>query len=1122
MIRSRAQDGHKSFDVGARPARVRLIPFRRDYKSWVADETIEDYALRYTPPSARRFSLFAIANTAFGTTSFMALEVIGALVTLSFGTKIAVAAILSMGALLFMLGLPITFAAANRGIDIDLLTRGAGFGYLGATVTSLIYASFTFIFFALEASILAQSLHDVLGLPLAIGQVLSAVVVVPMVLLGITFISRFQRATQPVWLLLTLLPVLVVLDRAPHDVRAWLSFGGLQPARPLLAFGAAASVVVSLVAQIGEQVDYLRFLPERTRANRVAWWAALLLSGPGWIIPGIIKLLIGSLLAVVALRAGLAGADRPSVMYGHAFGLLLPRGAAGMLALLLIVVAQLKINVTNAYSGSIAWSNFFARLTRNYPGRAVWVVFNVAIALALVLLGVYPVIAHVLVCFSILACGWIGALFADLAIARPLGLVPPVLDHKRAHLFDINPVGVGAMTASAAGGLLSLAGLFGHALQSFAPFVALALSTATVPGLAVLTGGRTYIARRARRGWRDAVPACSLCGKQYEPYDTSYCPAYRGAICSLCCTLEVRCKDACRPHARAGAGMERVLARFGSRLGIDEVGRAVVRFALRMVVALALLAVLLITIWLAASGGDAVRDERLHAALEHAFVALAIVAGIIVWGLTLAEASRAAAIEENRRQTLLLEEEIARRVRTDAMLTRARQVAESANLAKSRFVVGVAHELRTPLNAVLGYAQLLELDASIPPSRLDWVRAIRIGGEHLARLIEGLLDISKIEAGRVQMERRQVRLDDFLGQIADMFRMQAQARGVGFHFDASANLARTVAIDETRLRQVLINLLSNAVKFTEHGAVSFTVAKRGLITEFAVADTGRGIRSGDLERIFEPFERAGAPNIQGIGLGLTITRLLVQMMGGEITVESEPGRGSVFRVRMLLTAVSGNDVRPAERRTVRGYRGPRRTLAAADDDAQQRALLEEALVPLGFILHAVPDGAGLLRLAAEARDVGRGVDAFLLDISMHGGDGALDGWSVARRLRASGETAPIIIVSAHPEDVGAGHVHDAFLAKPMNIQRLRETLGELLGLEWSLEEPVETTQTTALRDALPTLREMSRIGHVRGLQTEIASLAARAPGDPTIAALDAAARGYRLDVIDTLLDGLLT
>ena len=815
-------------------------------------------------------------------------------------------------------------------------------------------------------------------------------------------------------------------------------------------------------------------------------------------------------------------------MYGHAFGLLLPQHGwlARALALVLIVVAQLKINVTNAYSGSIAWSNFFARLTRNYPGRAVWVAFNAAIALALMLLGVYPVIAHVLVCFSVMACGWIGALFADLAIARPLGLVPRVLDHKRAHLFDINPVGVGAVMVATIVGLLSLSGMFGTIAHAFAPFTALATSVCAVPVLARVTGGRTYVARRARRGWRQASPACTMCGHAYEPDDTVYCPAYRGAICSLCCTLDVRCGDACRPHARAGAGTERLLRRLGLVLGVDETRRTILRFAARMMLAGLLLATLLVTIWLAAAGGDAVRDLKLRGALLHAFVVLAIVAGIVVWLLTLAEASRAAAREENRRQTAALEEEIARRVRTDAQLTRARQVAENANMAKSRFVTGVAHELRTPLNAVLGYAQLLEIDNAVSAGRRDAVRAIRVGAEHLARLIEGLLDISRIEAGRIRIERQTVVLSDFLAQIADMFRMQAQSRGIGFVYRPAANLPDLVAVDETRLRQVLINLLSNAVKFTRDGAVTFTVARRGLVTEFVVADTGPGIDAKDLDRIFEPFERAAASEATlGVGLGLTITRLLAQIMGGEVTVESGVGRGSIFRVRMLLSPVAADTARRADLRVVRGYRGERRTLLAADDDSRQRALLADALEPLGFVLHALPDAAGLLRLAAEMREGGQRVDAYLLDVSMRSADGpGLDGWEVARRLRAMGETAPIVVISAHSDEPGERAVHDAFIGKPMSIQALRETIGRLLGLDWIGEEdaaaPAETMPGSLAR-ALPELRAFARIGHVRGLQTRIASLRAETPQHAAIVALDEAARGFRLDEVDVLLERLV-
>ena len=220
MIRTEAAGrAHKSFAVGAAPrVRPRLIPTRRAYKSWVADDTIEDFALRFTPPGARRFGLFAIADTAFGATSFMALEVIGALLTIADGTRVAVASIVAVSCLRFVLGLTITLAAARGNVDIDLLTRGAGFGYLGSTATSLVYATFTFLFFAFEASILAETLRQTLGVPLVLGEVLASVAIIPIVMRGIRFISRFQRLTQPVWLLLTALPVIAFLGDGGHHL----------------------------------------------------------------------------------------------------------------------------------------------------------------------------------------------------------------------------------------------------------------------------------------------------------------------------------------------------------------------------------------------------------------------------------------------------------------------------------------------------------------------------------------------------------------------------------------------------------------------------------------------------------------------------------------------------------------------------------------------------------------------------------------------------------------------------------------------------------------------------------------------------------------------------------------
>ena len=170
----------------------KIFRIRRAYNSWVANETLEDYALRYTPRHFRKWSEFQVANTAFGATSFLALEAIGGAIALSYGFSNALWAILVVALITFLTGLPISYYAARYGVDMDLLTRGAGFGYIGSTLTSLVYASFTFIFFALEAAILALGLQMVLSLPLTLCYLISSLVVIPLVAYGITLISRLQ------------------------------------------------------------------------------------------------------------------------------------------------------------------------------------------------------------------------------------------------------------------------------------------------------------------------------------------------------------------------------------------------------------------------------------------------------------------------------------------------------------------------------------------------------------------------------------------------------------------------------------------------------------------------------------------------------------------------------------------------------------------------------------------------------------------------------------------------------------------------------------------------------------------------------------------------------------------
>jgi cytosine/uracil/thiamine/allantoin permease len=258
-----------------------MLRVRREYQSWVANESLEDYALRYASSSYRRWSPGVVANTAIGGISFLALEAIGASITLSYGFANALAAVLVVSLLIFLVSLPIAYWCSVANVDVDLLTRGAGFGYVGSTITSLIYAAFTLVFFAIETSIWAQALQLALGLKLVAGYLICSLVIIPIVFFGVTSINKLQAWTQPVWVVLMLTPFAFILVKDPGLLHAWTTFGNRAGTGgfDLLLFGAASGVLFSLIAQIGEQADYLRFLPRRTPANRRAWWSALLVSG---------------------------------------------------------------------------------------------------------------------------------------------------------------------------------------------------------------------------------------------------------------------------------------------------------------------------------------------------------------------------------------------------------------------------------------------------------------------------------------------------------------------------------------------------------------------------------------------------------------------------------------------------------------------------------------------------------------------------------------------------------------------------------------------------------------------------------------------------------------------------
>jgi signal transduction histidine kinase/CheY-like chemotaxis protein len=481
------------------------------------------------------------------------------------------------------------------------------------------------------------------------------------------------------------------------------------------------------------------------------------------------------------------------------------------------------------------------------------------------------------------------------------------------------------------------------------------------------------------------------------------------------------------------------------------------------------------------------------------FFALTIIIGVVAWLFVLAQQSRRAAEAETRRQTTLLIQEIDAHKRTDAELQRAKEVAEAANLAKSRYVVGLSHELRSPLNSISGYAQLLEQDQSLQAKPRDQVRVVRRSADHLSGLIDGILDISKIEAGRLYLSRDEVRLSEFLDQLVGMFRLQAAAKGIDFVFKRPAVLPVVVYADEKRLRQILINLLSNAIKFTQIGSVQFVVHYRSPVAEFEVIDTGPGIQASDLERIFAPFERGALGVSQpqtGTGLGLTISRLLAGVMGGDIKVSSKVGTGSTFKVKILLSEVTNPRRNAPIEAPVSGYLGPRRTILVTDDDPVHRDLLREVLTPLGFILLSAPDGPGCLALAAHCRP-----DLFLLDISMSG----MDGWTVAETLRSTGHHhARILMVSASALEAHgtplAQPFHDGYLMKPIDIPRLLETIRHLLKIEWQYEtDQIVVPRWKPDSGSRPSVKHveeligLGQIGYIRGIQVKLDEIGSEYP-----------------------------
>jgi PAS domain S-box-containing protein len=436
-------------------------------------------------------------------------------------------------------------------------------------------------------------------------------------------------------------------------------------------------------------------------------------------------------------------------------------------------------------------------------------------------------------------------------------------------------------------------------------------------------------------------------------------------------------------------------------------------------------------------------------------------------------------------------------------LREAKEAADTASRAKSYFLASVSHELRTPLNGILGYTQILRRDTALSDKQRDGVRVIHESADHLLALINDVLDLSKIEAGRIELHLADFDLPGFSLSVERVFTPRAREKNILFETAVATDLPRWVRGDEQRLRQIVFNLVSNAVKFTTAGGVVFSVQRTAAgAIRFSVSDTGPGIAEADLAKLFEPFTQVGkthAASATGTGLGLAISRSLVERMGGQLHVESKPGWGSRFWCDIALPVAStiGGPAPVDNARRILGYEGPRRRILIVDDNATNRSVMVNMLAPLGFQLAETETGEGAVSDTATFRP-----DLVLMDLRLPGG---IDGLEATRQLRAKPENAAlkIIAVSASAYDldrtecVTAGC--DAFLAKPFREEELWTAVERALGLVWQIVDTEETRTPFPMALQAPppaeaaALYELAAKGDVVGIRARAAALVALDP-----------------------------
>ena len=585
---------------------------------------------------------------------------------------------------------------------------------------------------------------------------------------------------------------------------------------------------------------------------------------------------------------------------------------------------------------------------------------------------------------------------------------------------------------------------------------------------------------------------CSLCETTFNKARMRFCPTYNQLVSTSCSNPDVRCEDQCREDATLSAQALSFFKRYFSVGNLHPLSTSIAQSLLLTLLLTGISATILVLIYWQIPMTTPELKSVFTATLFKIFFFLLIIIGVVSWLFTLARFSNRLTLNELRAQTKALATEVAAHERTARAYQLAKEEAESANKAKSRYLAGLSHELITPLNVLLGYAQLLSSDGRMPKHAKEPLHTMKRNGEYLSDLIEGVLEVSKIEAGRLSVHREDFQLRPLLEQLVAMFQQQAISKGLTLNYHFPTHLPHFVSGDKQRLRQILINLISNAVKFTQHGSVSFSVRYRNEVGHFVIEDTGPGIDEKDQEVVFHPFERVSDSNtaVSGTGLGLTISRALAELMGGDISLTSTPGQGSSFSVSLMLPRLTDNNRVPVDKdNSVTGYEGPRKTVVTIDDEADQRQLMHDILTPLGFRVITANDASeGIAMLEQHP------IDLILLDLKMP----KISGWQAAKMIRQLGSKVPIIIVSANVRELdmedNAQQYHNDYLTKPFVINNLIDKLGHWLNIEWikhddesHVQSTIENAQNKPLvgKNQYQALKSLAEIGYLSGFSAKL-------------------------------------